>query len=146
MGTVPEYTITGNEGLFITLQLAANPATELDGNIKNARITSEDKDDLTFAEIKSGDIKNSFLNLTAIQSLAVGSLWRLLWENPGAEFNVVLGFRGNEIATEDEPHVLGVVKAAGRPEIGGEARTGRERQDFEYVLEFVDGPELDEGI
>jgi hypothetical protein len=145
MGDVPENTVVGNKGLFITLKLAADPAVELDGNIKNARITNEDKDDLTFAEVKSGDVKNSFLNLTAIQSTAVGSLWRLLWDNPGAEFACVVGFHGNEVATEDEPHVIGIVKAAGRPEIGGETRTSRERQDFEYVLEWTDGPTLDEG-
>lgn len=146
MGDTPNA-VESNSGIFLTLKVAGGvaAAVEMDGNLKDARITNEDKDDLTFGEIKAGLTKDAFLTLKAIQSLAVGSLWRLLWENPGASFDVVYGPLGNAVATEGQPHFLGTVKADGRPEIGTEADRKKKRGEFDYVMQFIDGPELDDG-
>lgn len=147
MGDTPNA-VESNSGIFLTLKVvgAVGAAAEFDGNLKDARIANEDKDDLTFGEIKAGLTKDAFLTLKAIQSLAVGSLWRLLWENPGAQFDVVYGPMGNAVASEEQPHFIGTVKGDGRPEIGTEADRQKKRGEFDYVMQFVDGPELDEGV
>lgn len=139
--TVPEG-IRGNAGLLFTYD-----GNGYDGNVKAVRIKSSDKDDsdLTFLEAASGDTKDYQLAVTAIQSTAVGSLWRTLWENPGDEVPVVYGPHGNAVATADKPHFLMTVKANGRPEIGGEAKRSKDRGEFEYEFEVTAGPTLDDG-
>ncbi|MEJ7633253.1 hypothetical protein [Aeromicrobium sp.] len=145
MGTTPKA-VDSNSGIFLTLKNGATAAVEMDGNLKDARITGEDKDDLTFGEVKAGLTKDAFLTLKAIQSTATGSLWRLLWDNPGAELAVVYGPHGNAVASEDAPHFIGIVKADGRPEIGTEVDRQKKRGEFDYVMQFIDGPEIDTGV
>jgi hypothetical protein len=139
--TVPEG-IRGNSGIVATFD-----ADDLDGNIKAMRLVTEDKDDadLTFAEAASGETKDYKLNVTAIQSTAAGSLWRLVWDEPAGEFAVVYGPHGNAVPTVEKPHFLFTAKAQGRPEIGKEASLSKTRADFEYVFDVTSAIVLDDG-
>lgn len=134
-----------NSGIYLTLKQGAAPAVEYDGDLYECNLVSEDKDQVTFADVKAGLTKDFALEVKGKQNTATGSLWRLLWDNPGAEFNVVYGANGNAVASEESPHVLGVVKATGRPQLGGAAGLKAKKNEFETRLEFLDGPELDEG-
>lgn len=138
--------IRGNAGILFTMKKVGDvtAAVEYDGDVKAVRITSEDRDDadLTFEEAAAGETKDYTLAVTAIQSTAVGSFWRLLWDNPGEEFDVVYGPHGNAVASTGQPHFGMTVKAAGKPEVGGEANRAKDRFPFDYELEVLSGPDL----
>lgn len=139
--------IVGNVGIVATLALGVAAAVDYSDNIKEVKIGSEDKDDsdLTFAEAIAGDTKDYTVTLKSIASTAVGSLWRLLWDNPGAEFAFVYGPHGNAVPTADKPHFLMTLKADGRPPVGNTAKRAKTREEFEVTLEVTDGPVLDDG-
>lgn len=126
--------IRGNAGL-----MAEFDGMDYSGDIKAIRLVSEDKDDsdLTFEEAAQGETKDYRLAVTAIQSTEVGSFWRLLWDGPGSEFDVVYAPHGNAIASATQPHFTFTAKATGRPEIGGEAKRAKERFSFDYELEVL---------
>lgn len=147
MASTTHEGIRGNVGLVAKFAMGANPAEEFDGDIKAFNIESEDKDDsdLTFLEAASGETKDYTVTVTAIQSTAVGSFWRLLWDNPGEEFAVTYGPHGNAAPTVDKPHFLMTLKNSGRPTIGGEAKRGKDRNDFEHEFEVTSGPTMDDG-
>lgn len=134
-------------GVLFSLQDGVAAAVEYDADVKNVRLTSEDRDDsdLTFAEAAAGDLKDYQVTITAIQSTETGSLWRLLWENPGKTFHVVYGPHGNAVATEDKPHFTFDAKATGAPEVGGEAARNGNRYAFDYVMDVTTTITLDEG-
>lgn len=131
-------------GAVFTTQLGVAVALDHSDDLKAIRITSEDRDDgdLTFAEAAAGELKDFQLVVTAIQATEDGSLWRELWDNPGAEFDVVYGPHGNAVPSAAKPHFGMTVKATGRPEIGGEAARKGNRFDFEYTYDVTTGPEL----
>ncbi len=137
-------TLRGNQGLYATAQIGAGPELELDADLKNVQITSEDKDesDLTFREAVEGDVKDFAVTLAGVQDTTEGSLWRLLWENPGATIEFVYGPGGNAAATEDDPHFMMTLKNGGKPIIGGAAARTKTRFEFEHELEVLDGPHL----
>jgi len=134
--------IRGNSGMFATFD-----ATPYDGDLKALRLTTEDKDDsdLTFLEAASGETKDYSLVATAIQSTAVGSFWRMVWDDPAGEFAVVYGPHGNAVASAAMPHFTFTVKATGRPEIGKEASLSKTRADFEYTFDVTSPIVLDDG-
>lgn len=140
--------VRGNTDVHLSIAIGAGAAVLYNDNAKSVRITSEDKDDsdLTFAEAAQGETKDYSLVIRAVQATAVGSLWRLLWDNPGAELTIVYGPHGNATASVAQPHFLMVVKNDGRPELGNEARRGKDREEFEVTLEVLDGPTLDDGV
>lgn len=145
MGDVVANPVRGNDGAYFTLQQGEDPAVEFDGEIKKIELDNEDKDDLTFAEVFSGDTKADVLKITGIPDLTEGSLWRTLHDNPSGVFNVVWGPYGNAVPSASKPHLKGIVKAEGKPKLPTEARTGRQREEFEYELRF-DGPyQIDDG-
>lgn len=131
--------VVGHAGLILTLKQGAATATSYADDVKSVNINSEDRDDsdLTFYEAAQGQVKDFTLDLTAIQSTEAASLWKLFWENPGAEFTVVYGPHGNAVASATKPHFSFTAKATGQPPIGGEARRGKERYEFEYQLEVT---------
>lgn len=146
--TAASEAVRGNSGIFLTLKRDADPTPlPFDHDVKAFALEPEDKDDsdLTFAEAAAGETTVTSAVLTAIQSTAVGSFWRFLWENPGAEVAFVYGPHGNATPTASKPHFLGVIKLGGRPKIGTEATTAKDRADFETTVEVIDGPELDDG-
>ncbi len=144
--TAPEA-IVGNRGIVAKIGLGEGVPVDYWTDVKEVKIDPEDKDDsdLTFAEAAQGETKDYAVTLKAIASTAVGSLWRLLWDNPGAEFSFVYGPHGNAVATADKPHFLMVLKSDGRPPIGNTARRAKDREEFEVTLECLDGPTLDDG-
>lgn len=131
--------IRGNAGIVLTLD-----GDPYDGDAKSVVIDSDDKDDsdLTFLEATNGDTKDYKVTVTAIQSTEAGSFWRLLWDNPGAEFETVYGPHGNAVATADKPHFGMTLKANGRPKIGVDAKRAKDRGDFDYEMEVTEGPTL----
>lgn len=126
--------IRGNAGLYATFD-----GNAVDGDVKAMRLTTEDRDDadLTFLEAASGETKDYSLVVTAIQSTAAGSFWRMVWDDPSGEYAVVYGPHGNVTPTADRPHFTFTVRAAGRPEIGTEASLSRTRADFEYTFDVT---------
>lgn len=131
--------ILGSAGIVFTLKQGVGAATSYGDDVKSIQINSEDRDDsdLTFYEAAQGQVKDFTVALTAIQSTESGSLWKNLWDNPGAEFAVVYGPHGNAVASATKPHFTFTAKATGQPPIGGEARRGKERYEFEYELEVI---------
>lgn len=140
--TTVEGAVRGNSGIVAKID-----GEDYDHNVKNMRLTTEDKDDsdLTFREAASGETKDYKLNVTAVQATAAGTFWRKVWDEPGGEYPVVYGPHGNAVPTAEKPHFLMVVKAQGRPEIGTESSLSKNRADFEYVYDVIEGPTLDDG-
>lgn len=140
--------IRGNTGIFATFKTGIGAAVEFDADLKKVEIDSEDKDDsdLTFREAAEGDLKDFTLKVAGIQSTAAGSLWRFLWDNPGAVITVLYGPHGNAVVSPEQPHFAMTVKNSGKPIIGGESRRGKERYDFEHELEVLTGPDLVTGV
>lgn len=139
--------IKGGSGIVFTLQDGVAAAVAYDEDVKAIRLASEDRDDsdLTFAEAAAGEVKDYTLPITAIQSTEAGSLWKLLWDNPGKEFQAVYGPHGNAVATVAKPHFTFTVKATGRPEVGGEAARNGNRFPFDYTFDVTSSIELDDG-
>lgn len=135
--------IKGGSGIVFSIG-----ATDYSEDVKAIRLTSEDRDDsdLTFAEAAAGDVKDFQVVITAIQSTEAGSLWRYLWDNPGAEAAVVYGPHGNAVPTAAKPHFTFSAKATGQPEIGGEAARNGNRFSFDYTLEATTAITLDDGV
>lgn len=140
--TVPEA-VRGNAGIVAKFVRGAVTKT-YDGDLKAFRITSDDKDDsdLTFLEASTGETKDYKVVVTALQSTALTSLWRDIWDNPGTEVVATYGPYGNAVPSADKPHFLMTLKPNGRPEIGVEAKRAKDRGDFEYTYEVTAGPTL----
>lgn len=139
--------IKGDSGIVFTLQDGIAAAVPYDMDVKSVKLTSEDKDDadLTFAEAAAGAVKDYQVAITAIQSTETGSLWRLLWDNPGKEFQVVYGPHGNAVPSADKPHFTLSAKATGTPEVGGEAARKGNRYPFDYSMDVTSSIVLDDG-
>ena len=139
--------IKGGSGIVFTLQDGVAAAVDYSEDVKAIRLTSEDRDDsdLTFAEAAGGDVKDYQLAITAIQSTEAGSLWRLLWDNPGKTFTAVYGPHGNAVPTATKPHFGFSVKATGTPEVGGEAARNGARFSFDYTMDVTTAITLDDG-
>ena len=120
-------------------------AVDYSEDLKAIRLTSEDRDDsdLTFAEAAAGDVKDFQVTITAIQSTEDGSLWRELWDNPGAESAVIYGPHGNAVPSTTKPHFTFTAKATGQPEIGGEAARNGNRFSFNYTFDVTTAIVLD---
>lgn len=142
--------LRGNSGLFLTFDLdpdgASSPVSVAD-DVKQWELTNEDKDDsdLTFYEAAQGLGKDYSLALTAISSTLAGSLWRFLWDNPGAEIGVVVGPHGNATPTAEKPHFTFRAKVGGKPQLSNEARVTNVGADFEHTLAGTTDVTLDEG-
>lgn len=94
------------------------------------------------------DLKTSKLAMTIAQDLTTGSLHRDIIENVGDTVAIVFAPYRNEVATADQPHIVGnaVIR---RPEgvvVGGEtstSATGAKTIDVEW--DMPDGWTLDDG-
>lgn len=136
--------IRGNSGAYFALSIDGLTFTDYSGDLKAIRLVPEDREDsdVTFEEAAAGETKVYNLALSAIQSTAAGSLWRYLWDNPGAEFEAVYGPHGNATPSAAQPHFEMTIKAGGKPEIGGEAKVSKDRFPFDYEMEVLTGPTL----
>lgn len=131
--------LKGKEGFYLSLKVvdSVDPAFVAAGDdCKAWEITSEDRDDsdLTFWEAEQGQIKDFTLALTSIISFDQGSLWRWLWEHPGADVEVVLGPKGNAVAALGKPVFEFVANTGAKPTLQNEARTSNEGAEFEHEL------------
>lgn len=151
----PETPIVGNQGIIFTLALidpetgAAGTALSFPGDVKNVQPAAADRDagDITFLEAQNGDLQNHTLAVTAVATLEPGSLCRLLWDNPGAEFEVVWGPYNNAVPSNAKPHIVGRVKAAGLPfSFEQAASKDGTRGSYTYTFNYVDRPTLDTGV
>lgn len=82
----------------------------------------------------------SWFDVEAVQSTAIGSLWRLILDNPNRDVPFGYAPHGNAVPTEDEPHFTGILTLpGGRPALGGAAGI-RTEQTFSVRLHIVQGP------
>lgn len=110
-------------------------------DIRQAVMTSEDgnADDMTFCNTEGN--RQYFFNVTANQSTAASSFWRMIWENSGDEVPFVYAPHGNLEASADEPHFTGTVTIGAKPDLGGQA--GRNNTySFETRFDIDGTPEL----
>jgi hypothetical protein len=112
--------ITGKAKLTLKL---GTPAVDHYADITSYTLTNEeaDSDVITFADVENGGGRQELLNLTAIQSLATGSFWRMVWEKTGTDAAFTLAPYGNATPTANQPHIVGTVTIGPRPDLGGEA-------------------------
>lgn len=133
------------KGVALTLEIGT-PPIDYKCDITAAKITNEesDADTTTFCDVAEGDQYDYFLNLTAVQSTDVESLWSHIWEHSGAEVAFTYAPHGNATPTPNQPHFIGTVKIGPRPEIGGEA--GKDNTFvYETVWKITGKPVLDRG-
>lgn len=103
-----------------------------------------DSDVQTFCDAAEGGARTFFFNITLIQSLQSTSFWRYAWESTGELIPFTYAPLGNEVATADAPHFVGMVKVGPKPTIGGEA--GASNTFTSEVRWDVEGaPTLDDG-
>lgn len=129
--------LKGKEGFYLSLKNGSDAAfTAAGDDVKSWEITSDDRDDsdLTFWEAAQGQVKDYTLTLTGIVSFDDGSLWRYLWDNPGAEVNVVLGPKGNAVHAAGKPVFTFTANTGAKPTLANEARTSNEGAEFEHDL------------
>lgn len=134
--------IQGNRGSYLLID-----SVEFDTDALQTRITSADKDesDLTFEEAAAGDTKDFQFVGTFLQALGASTLFRKVWDAPADEYAVVWGPYGNSVPTVTQPHLLFSMKATGKPEIGAQARFGKQRENVEYPWDITTAITLDDG-
>lgn len=129
--------LKGKEGFYLSLKNGTSAAFLAGADdCKEWEITSDDKDDsdLTFAEAQAGNVKVYTLKLTALVSFDPTSLWMYLWNNPGAEVNVILAPKGNTVTAAGKPLFTFIANTGGKPEVRNEARVSNEGAEFEHEL------------
>lgn len=80
-------------------------------------------------------------DVSGIQSLQPGSLWRALWDNEGKKVPFRFAPHGNSKASTEQPHFTGTLQIGPRPELGGEASIGGSHS-FDASLFVISGPSL----
>lgn len=132
------------KGTKLKLSLGA-PAVDFWADLSTWKITNADasSDVTTFEDAASGGKKEYRLTGSAIQSTATGSFWRYVWANTGAEVAFTIAPHGNEVATAEQPHAIGMVTVGAKPDLGGDAGNGAYVFDFEWVITGT--PTLDDG-
>lgn len=109
------------------------------------RVGDADTDFVSFADAALGGTKEWTLAMTIAQDTAAGSLWRQIWDNVGAELDVVVRPNGNATPSANEPHFTGtvIVKYPDGLILGGDAdvsETAVQTVDVEWV--FTEKPAL----
>ena len=100
------------------------PPVEYQTDVTSATITNEEASDdtTTFSDVAAGGGRDWFLDITAVQSTDVDSLWSEIWERSGEIVSVTVAPHGNETPTEAQPHfICDEVKIGPAPVVGGEA-------------------------
>lgn len=133
------------KGTALALQLGT-PAVDYWADATSVVLDNEeaDQDTVTFEDAAAGGGRQYFLQITALQSTATGSFWRMVWDQAGEEVPFTYAPHGNETATAAQPHFLGTCKIAAKPRIGGDAGTSN-TYTFEIRLDVIGEPVLDDG-
>lgn len=114
--------------------------TDYTAQVSNCEITSQaaESDVTTFAEAAAGGLREYRLKFTAIQDLAVGTVWDRIWTAAGTTAAVLIKPYGNATATVAQPHYSGNVTIT-EPDgtlIGGEANASTTSR-FTFEAEWV---------
>lgn len=111
-------------GRLLTLEI---DGTDYSDQASNAAVASgeSDADFLSFAEAAQGGARDYTLNMTVAQDLAVGTLWREIFDNVGDTVPFVIAPYGNEVATAAQPHIAGnaVISEPDGDFVGGASTT-----------------------
>jgi hypothetical protein len=114
-------------GLGTRLLKLTVDGTERNAEVSVSKLTSgeADSDFVTFADAAAGGSRQYNLVLTAVQDLAVDTLWDLVWTASGTEVPCILMPYGNAVASATQPHYsfTVVVKEPDGDMLGGEANT-----------------------
>lgn len=92
--------------------------TEYQGAVNNVTFTSE------VGELGFGSYEDSLdfrCQVVGYQDYAANSLWRKLWDNPGASINLTFAPHGNATASATQPHFTATGYAETLPTLGGAA-------------------------
>lgn len=96
---------------------------ELWPDMSSAELSPTDSDNSeTFGSIAAGGTPMT-LKIAGIQSTAKTSLWRTLFDNVGATVPFMLAVHGNEVPTEDQPHVVGTCTIETPPTLSTEVKS-----------------------
>lgn len=135
------------KGVALTLSIGT-PPTDYKCDVTACTITNEEadeKDVVTFCDAAvAGGQRDYKLNITAIQSTDVTSLWSYIWDHSGDKVAFTYAPHGNAAPSAAQPHFTGMVTIGPKPEIGGEAGKGN---TFTFETEWaIDGvPTLTRG-
>lgn len=110
--------------------------------VSSARVTTgeADSDFVTFADAAAGGGRQYNLAFTAVQDLAVGTLWDKVWTVSGSTVACLLKPYGNTAASAGQPHYSfnAIVKEPDGDLLGGEANastTSKFTFEAEWPLE-----------
>lgn len=133
------------KGTALSLKFGT-PAVDYWCDVTAVTLVNEEGDSAltTFCDAASGGKRKFSLNITAVQSTEVDSLWRYIWEHAGETVAFTYAPHGNATPSADQPHFLGTAKIGPKPEIGGEAGIDQEFS-FETTWEVVGTPVLEDG-
>lgn len=96
-----------------------------------------DQDDdgtvMLFSGVSMSTNKGWHMDVTAVQSTAEGSLWRLLWENGEQWVPYVYSPHGNTAPTANQPQFTGNLWLPRATTLGGEASTSA---DYLFAVTF----------
>ena len=108
---------------ILTLKLAAGAAVPFQDDSTSIVLDNEegDTDVQTFFDAQAGGGRQWFFTISAVQSLAAGSLHAFLWANAGAAVTYDYGPAGNAAASVAQPHFTGTAVLPSKPRIGGDA-------------------------
>lgn len=139
--------IKGNKKPF--LEIGA-PGAEYATDLISYSFENEeaDADTVTFEDAENGGGRTHYLRGSAIQSTDAESFWRYVWANSGAsEIPFTVAPHGNEVATADQPHLIGTLNIGPKPTLGAEASTSRtSASSFDFEFEIDGEPTLDTGV
>lgn len=97
--------------------------TEYNMDVSSVNFVSEDADvDITtFAELGANGAKDWFMDVTAVQDMATGALWRYIWDSAGTENVTYIYKQYGGTASATTPHFTGECTIPSKPNFGGEA-------------------------
>ncbi|MGM7677574.1 hypothetical protein [Microbacterium sp. A94] len=95
------------------------------------KIVSEDGVTGFLSPFEGADDRPTYLEGTAYQSLAEGSLWRFARDHSGERVEFVVAPHGNAEPGINQPHYRGSVVVGPKPDLGGEA------EDRTFLFEFA---------
>lgn len=87
------------------------------------------------------EISDWKFEIEAVQNTANNTLWRMHWDTPHAELPFVFKPHGARPPSEDFPHLVGTLRLANKPPIGGAAALNVSFI-FLAVLSVTSGPNL----
>ncbi len=106
-------------------QLTLVDSVDVSDEVSTAKYTSAetDSDFVTFADAAAGGGRDYNFEATLAQDAATGSLWYLMFNEPGTEVPVLLKPYGNATASTSEPHfsATAVVTEPDGDYLGGDA-------------------------